>query len=191
MIQCDNVYKSFSGKRVLSGIHFEIPEGKIFGLLGPSGAGKTTLIRILTGQLTADSGSVVILNKEADQLTGEDKKKMGIMMDQFGVYERLSCEDNLKIFADIYQISHDRIPEILDLVGLKEAQKKSAAYLSKGMRARRSPKRSAPSCNCPSTNLRMKNGNCNCNSAVLNVSPSGCASRLMTMLMGTGDSDAV
>ena len=57
-------------------------------------------------------------------------------MDQFGVYERLSCEDNLKIFADIYQVSHDRIPEILDLVGLKEAQKRSAAYLSKGMRAR-------------------------------------------------------
>ena len=51
MIRCNDIYKSFSGKTVLSGIDFEIGDGEIFGLLGPSGAGKTTLIRILTGQL--------------------------------------------------------------------------------------------------------------------------------------------
>lgn len=54
MIRCKDVYKSFSGKTVLSGIDFDISDGEIFGLLGPSGAGKTTLIKILTGQLAFD-----------------------------------------------------------------------------------------------------------------------------------------
>lgn len=136
MIQCQNVYKSFDKKTVLNGIHFDIPDGEIFGLLGPSGAGKTTLIKILTGQLNFDEGSVRILNKDVAKLTGEDKKKIGIMMDQFGVYERLSCADNLKIYADIYGIPHSRVKEILQRVGLAEAINRPATNLSKGMRAR-------------------------------------------------------
>ena len=136
MIQCKDVYKSFDKKPVLKEIEFEIPDGKIFGLLSPSGAGKTTLIKILTGQLTFDRGSVKILDKAVEKLTGEDRKKIGIMMDQFGVYERLSCADNLKIFADIYGIPHGRIKEILELVGLSGAINKPASNLSKGMRAR-------------------------------------------------------
>lgn len=136
MIQCQNVCKSYDKKDVLNGISFEIPDGKIFGLLGPSGAGKTTLIKILTGQLAFDSGSVKILNKSVRELTGKDKKKIGIMMEQFGVYERFSCADNLKIFADIYDIPKTKIKEILELVGLSEAVNMPASNLSKGMRAR-------------------------------------------------------
>ena len=108
MIQCQNVYKSFNRKTVINGINLEISDGQIFGLLGPSGAGKTTLIKILTDQLSYDSGSVNILNKSVEKLTGEDKKKIGIMMVQFGVYDRLSCFDNLKIYADIYGISYSK-----------------------------------------------------------------------------------
>lgn len=136
MIQCQNVFKFYYKKNVLSGIDINIAQGQIFGLLGPSGAGKTTLIKILTRQIPFDSGSVNILNKEVAKLTGEDKKKIGIMMDQFGVYERLSCIENLKIFADIYGISHRRVKEILDIVGLGDAMNRPAANLSKGMRAR-------------------------------------------------------
>ena len=136
MIRCDNVFKSFSGKKVLSGIDLKISDGEIFGLLGPSGAGKTTLIKILTGQFEADNGTVIVLDKEVSKLTGEDNKNIGIMMDQFGVYERLSCYDNLKVFADIYGIKKDKIMEILEMVGLKDDAKTSASNLSKGMRAR-------------------------------------------------------
>ena len=136
MIYCKNVQKSFSDKKVLSGIDFEIKDGEIFGLLGPSGAGKTTLIKILTGQLEFDGGTVNIMNKPVDLLTGIDKKNIGIMMDQFGVYERLSCFDNLMIFADIYGIPHSKINEVLTRVGLERDAKKPASKLSKGMRAR-------------------------------------------------------
>lgn len=136
MIQCQNIYKSYDTKTVLNGIDFTIPDGEIFGLLGPSGAGKTTIIKILTGQLSFDKGAVRILDKEVGDLTGEDKKQIGIMMDQFGLYERLSCADNLKIYADIYGIPHSRVKEILQRVGLADSTKLSAANLSKGMRAR-------------------------------------------------------
>ena len=136
MIYCKNVQKSFSGKKVLSGIDFEIGDGEIFGLLGPSGAGKTTLIKILTGQLEFDAGTINVMNKSVDSLTGLDKKNIGIMMDQFGVYERLSCYDNLMIFADIYGVSHSKIKEVLTRVGLESDAKTPASKLSKGMRAR-------------------------------------------------------
>lgn len=136
MIKCKNVAKSFDDKAVLKGISFDITEGQIFGLLGPSGAGKTTLIKILTGQLSFDGGEVITLDKEIEKLTGEDKRKIGIMMDQFGVYERLSCSDNLKIYADIYGIQYSKIKEILQYVGLGGAEKRSVSKLSKGMEAR-------------------------------------------------------
>ena len=136
MIYCKNVQKSFSSKKVLSGIDFEIEDGEIFGLLGPSGAGKTTLIKILTGQLDFDSGTVTVMNKSVASLTGLDKKNIGIMMDQFGVYERLSCYDNLMIFADIYGIPHSKINEVLTRVGLERDAKTPTSKLSKGMRAR-------------------------------------------------------
>lgn len=136
MIKCKNVAKSFDDKAVLKGISFDITEGQIFGLLGPSGAGKTTLIKILTGLLSFDGGEVITLDKEIEKLTGEDKRKIGIMMDQFGVYERLSCSDNLKIYADIYGIQYSKIKEILQYVGLGGAEKRSASKLSKGMEAR-------------------------------------------------------
>ena len=136
MIQCADVCKSFDGKPVLTGVGFEIPDGQIFGFLGPSGAGKTTLIKILTGQLAFDSGTVRIQDKDVRTLTGADKKQIGVMMDEFGVYDRLSCADNLKIFADIYGVPHSRIGEALTMVGLADEGRKPAMNLSKGMRAR-------------------------------------------------------
>ena len=136
MIQCSGITKSFTDKKVLSGISFDIPDGQIFGLLGPSGAGQTTLIKILTGQLSFDDGSAMILQRNVRHLSGEDRKKIGIMMDQFGVYERLSCYDNLKIYAEIYGVPKERIMETLKLVGLEDSAKKPASSLSKGMLVR-------------------------------------------------------
>lgn len=135
-IAANNIVKSFGGKKVLDGISFTVNRGQIFGLLGPSGAGKTTLIKILTGQLDRDLGTAEINGVNTDRLTGEDHKRFGIMMDNFGVYERLNCYDNLKIFAEIYGVKNDGILSALKKVGLENAKKTSAAKLSKGMRSR-------------------------------------------------------
>ncbi|MDO5156303.1 MAG: ABC transporter ATP-binding protein [Eubacteriales bacterium] len=136
MIQVSQLYKKYEVREVLKGIDISIQGGEIFGLLGPSGAGKTTLIKILTGQLQYDSGNVRIMDKNVTELTGRDQKQIGIMMDQFGVYERLSCYENLKIFADIYGISKNQVRKTLCDVGLESVIKLPASNLSKGMKSR-------------------------------------------------------
>ncbi len=136
MINCSNVSKSFNEHRVLDNISFDIPEGTIVGLLGPSGAGKTTLIKILTGQLDFDAGNVDVMNKDVRKLKGTDKNRFGIMMDQFGLYERFTCAENLSVFADVYGIPQSKVRESLKSVGLEQAAKTKASNLSKGMRAR-------------------------------------------------------
>ena len=132
---CD-IRHNFGKKVVLDKVNFKIEKGEIFGLLGPSGAGKTTLIKILTGQLHPAEGKALLLGKASVKLKGNDYKKIGIMMDNFGLYERLNCYDNLKFYTMINGIGTERIDEVLDKVGLKDARKTSVSNLSKGMRSR-------------------------------------------------------
>ena len=135
-VSVNGITKSFGENMVLDNIRLQIKKGEIFGLLGPSGAGKTTLIKILTGQLKAEQGSSSINGTDSQKLTGKDYSGYGIMMDNFGVYERLSCFENLKVFARIYRIKNDRIHEVLKAVGLGNAKKTPASELSKGMKSR-------------------------------------------------------
>lgn len=135
-IYTENISKSFGDNKVLNDICLEIGKGEIFGLLGPSGAGKTTLIKILTGQLKPDTGISYINGIRSDGLKGNDYRSFGIMMDNFGLYERLSCFDNLKIFARLYRTGNDNIFRSLEAVGLSKAQNTAVSKLSKGMRSR-------------------------------------------------------
>lgn len=135
-ITINNVSHSFKDKKVLKGINLEIKKGEIFGLLGPSGAGKTTLINIVTGQLNASEGVCQISGVDSSKLSGEQYKKIGVMMDHFGLYERMSCFDNLKFYdlLDGNRTSH--IDYVLSQVGLLESKKVQVANLSKGMKNR-------------------------------------------------------
>ena len=135
-ITATEICKSFGARTVLNGIDLDIQKGEIFGLLGPSGAGKTTLIKILTGQIAQDSGTAAINGNDSRKLSGDDRKRFGITMDNFGVYERLSCYDNLKIIAGIYGVGKAEIMNALRKVGLEEAAKTPAGKLSKGMTVR-------------------------------------------------------
>ncbi|MCL1983447.1 MAG: ABC transporter ATP-binding protein [Clostridiales bacterium] len=127
MIQMSNITKRFGEQTVLSGVTFKVQEKEIFGMLGPSGAGKTTIINILTNQLSADSGTHSI---------GVSPRETGLMLDEDGLFVRLSCLENLNIFADIYGISRRKSREALKSVGLELAAKKAVGQLSKAMRQR-------------------------------------------------------
>lgn len=135
-IRIKNVSHSFQEKSVLKGINLEIKKGEIFGLLGPSGAGKTTLINIVTGQLNASAGVCQINGVDSSALSGEQYKKIGVMMDHFGLYERMSCFDNLKFYDLLDGNKTSRIDYVLSQVGLLESKKVPVANLSKGMKNR-------------------------------------------------------
>jgi ABC-2 type transport system ATP-binding protein len=127
MIKMNGVVKRFGDKAVLTDVSFNVGEREIFGLLGPSGAGKTTIINILTNQLKADGGSHTV---------GVTPFETGLMLDEDGLYSRLSCVDNLNVFARIYGIPLKKSIEALTGVGLADAAKSPVHKLSKGMRQR-------------------------------------------------------
>ena len=133
-IVTSNVGHMFGDKKVLEDVNIQIEAGEIFGLLGPSGAGKTTLINILTGQLKNTDGKCEINGIESNQLAGEQYMQMGIMMDDFGLYDRMSCFDNLKFYQMLDGRGTVDIDDILNKVGLLQAKKTQAMNLSKGMK---------------------------------------------------------
>ena len=99
MIKVHQISKRFGNKTALNQIEFNVDKGEIFGFLGPSGAGKTTLINILTGQLKADEGTTELLGKETKNLAPEDLAHIGLVGDSSGYYEKLSLEKNLIVYA--------------------------------------------------------------------------------------------
>ncbi len=125
-IEARDVTHFFGQKKVLNQISFQIEKGSVTGLLGPSGAGKTTLISILTGQIVPSAGTVKT----------QERCAVGIMMDSFGLYERLSVWDNLKIYADLYRVPSGKIRELLVKTGMETEKKTPVGKLSKGMRNR-------------------------------------------------------
>jgi len=122
-----NVVKRFGTQTVLHEVSFNVEKGEIFGLLGPSGAGKTTIINILAKQLTADGGEASI---------GAQPFETGLMLEDDGLYSRLSCIQNLQLFTGIYGLPKDKADLALNAVGLDAAAKKAVNKLSQGMRKR-------------------------------------------------------
>jgi len=127
MIRLENAVKSFDGKTVLKNININVEAGTIFGLLGPSGAGKTTIINILTDEINLDDG-----NKEVLAAPHE----IGIMLDHFGIYEQLTCLENLEFYQELHDLEKNTAQEILKAVGLAGEEKKSFSTLSRGMQQR-------------------------------------------------------
>ena len=136
MITVEKITKHFGNKTALNQIQFNVDKGEIFGFLGPSGAGKTTLINILTGQLKADEGTTQLLGTDTKDLVPEDLARIGLVGDSSGYYEKLSLEKNLIVYAKIYGLPNSRVDEVLEQVGLLESKKTIAEKLSTGMRQR-------------------------------------------------------
>ncbi|MBQ9765699.1 MAG: ABC transporter ATP-binding protein [Lachnospiraceae bacterium] len=127
MIQTNGLNIAFGDKQVLCDISFDVKKSEIFGFLGPSGAGKTTTIKILTKQLKQTAGECTV-NAEISEI--------GILSDNSGAYERLTVYRNLCFFAELSKTDKAQVEEILKKVKLWEDRNKKVKDLSKGMKQR-------------------------------------------------------
>ena len=135
-ILISNLTKSFKGKIALKHINLSINSGEIFGFLGPSGAGKTTTINILTSQLSPDEGTVKILGEDSTKLTADKFLELGIMSDNVGFYDKLSLYDNLLFFAKFHGVEVSYLDHLLKRLKLYDDRFKKAEKLSTGMKQR-------------------------------------------------------
>ncbi|MHC5227699.1 ABC transporter ATP-binding protein [Enterococcus sp. LJL99] len=132
LLKLNHLSKSFKNKHALKDISMQINQGEILGFLGPSGAGKTTTIKILTGQLIQTDGEAYILGTDTRKINESIYEQIGIVTDASGIYEEFSVYENLLLFAKLLNVPKSEIDSILDKVGLSEQKKQPAAKLSKG-----------------------------------------------------------
>ena len=136
-IEVKNVRKAFGTFTALQDVSFTIQKGEIFGFLGPSGSGKTTMIKILTAQLEQTTGEANVLGLPAINMKqSENKARFGILTDNSGLYKRLTVEENLLLFSNMYDLPKSAVDEALAFVNLADARKKKVTELSKGMMQR-------------------------------------------------------
>ena len=139
-IEAKNLRKSFGAVTAVDDVSITIKKGGIFGFLGPNGAGKTTTIRMLTGVLIPDAGSVRILGTDVNKDPLTAKMKMGVIPENGTVYSDLTAEQNILITGKFYGMDRasreKRSGEILDRLGLTERRDDIVRTFSKGMRQR-------------------------------------------------------
>jgi len=136
MIKVSNISKSFNKVSALKQVSFNVKEGEIFGLIGPDGAGKTTLFRILTTLLIADSGAASVMGKDVIEDYKFIRSKVGYMPGRFSLYQDLSVEENLTFFATIFGTTIEENYELIKdiYVQIEPFKKRLAGNLSGGMK---------------------------------------------------------
>jgi ABC-2 type transport system ATP-binding protein len=135
-----NVSKKFiSGKtevNALRDISFDVKQGELFGIIGPDGAGKTTLFRILTTLMLADQGQATVDGLEVVAGFREIRKRVGYMPGRFSLYPDLSVEENLAFFATLFdtsiEVNYDLVKDIYSQI--EKFKKRKAGQLSGGMK---------------------------------------------------------
>jgi ABC-2 type transport system ATP-binding protein len=131
--------KSYGTKPAVDGVDLDVPSGSFFGFLGPNGAGKSTTIRMLTGLIPADSGSIEILGYRMPEQELEIKRRIGLVPDESLLFDRLTGAEFLEFVGRMYGLdratARTRGCSLLDLFELTEDRKLISEY-SKGMRKR-------------------------------------------------------
>jgi ABC-2 type transport system ATP-binding protein len=139
-IEARQLTRSFGSYIAVNKLDLRIPRGTIYGFLGPNGSGKSTTIRLLTGLLTPDSGSINILGLELPGQAELLRTRIGYMTQKFSLFGDLTLQENLEFIARIYGLDRKhvkaRIAELFDLYELGERRKQLADSLSGGQKQR-------------------------------------------------------
>jgi len=135
----ENITKTYGKKKDVTALHdisFEVPRGQLFGLIGPDGAGKTSLFRILTTLLLADKGNATVDGFDVVKDYKAIRKRVGYMPGKFSLYPDLSVEENLNFFATIFNTSIEENYELVKdiYIQIEPFKKRKAGKLSGGMK---------------------------------------------------------
>ena len=135
-LNCQSVSKSYGNVQALKNLSFEVEQGEIYGIIGPDGAGKTTLFRILTTLILADSGTATIDGLDVVKDYKQIRNIIGYMPGKFSLYQDLTVEENLNFFATVF---HTTIKENYYLIEdiyrqIEPFKKRRAGKLSGGMK---------------------------------------------------------
>ena len=135
-IEVVGLSRTFKNLRAVDNISFTVEAGEIFGFLGHNGAGKTTSIRMLTGQLRPTAGHAQVAG--CDVVTEQQRLKplIGVVSENQNLYERMSGKENLAFAARLYQTGGKRVDEALDQVGLLDRSQDHVQHYSNGMKQR-------------------------------------------------------
>ena len=140
IIRIDHLSKRFGEVKAVDDLSFRVREGELFAFLGINGAGKSTTINMMCGQLSKDSGSIVIDGQELDGNVDSVKRELGVVFQSSVLDSALSVRDNLESRAALYGITgeafRERLVELAGLVGFEDLLKRPVGKLSGGQRRR-------------------------------------------------------
>jgi ABC-2 type transport system ATP-binding protein len=138
VIDVRGLTKRYGARVVVDHFDMQVPQGRIYGFLGPNGSGKTTTIRMLCGLLTADEGEGTCLGYDIRTQAALIKRQVGYMTQRFGLYEDLSIEENLDFIARVYDVPDRKrkVSDTLERLGLGTRRKQLAGSLSGGWKQR-------------------------------------------------------
>jgi ABC-2 type transport system ATP-binding protein len=135
-IRCKSISKKYDAIEALKGVDFEVDRGEIFGIIGPDGAGKTTLFRILTTLILADSGTASVDGFDVVTDYKEIRKRVGYMPGKFSLYQDLTVEENLNFFATVFNTTIEENYELIKDIyqQIEPFKNRRAGKLSGGMK---------------------------------------------------------
>lgn len=139
VVKTEELTKQFGDETAVNELTFEVPSGKILGLIGPSGCGKTTTVRLLTGILKPSKGRAIVLGSDPRNFSKANRIKIGYMPQMTVLYPTLSVWENLRFYGSIYGVNpfeKQRLSEALKFVELEEHSNKKVRNLSGGMQRR-------------------------------------------------------
>jgi ABC-2 type transport system ATP-binding protein len=136
MINTENLTKKFNTTLAVDNLTLHVNEGEVFGFLGPNGAGKTTTVRMLTSLIGPTSGTAVVNGFRVGEKDTDIRRTVGILTETPGMYDNLSAEFNLEIYANLYEVKDPKgqVEKYLRMLGLWDRRLDEAGTFSKGMK---------------------------------------------------------
>jgi ABC-2 type transport system ATP-binding protein len=136
MIHTENLTKQFKTTLAVDKLNLDIHEGEVFGFLGPNGAGKTTTVRMLTCLIGPTSGLAIVNGFQVGKQDTQIRKSVGILTESPGMYDNLSAQFNLEIYANLYEVVDvkTQVEKYLRMLGLWDRRQDEVGTFSKGMK---------------------------------------------------------